>query len=591
MFVHATSEKSNSSSFINRKKEQPFFSPVMIQPKLTIGPVDDEYEREADAVADKVMRMSNTETLQTNASPVNIQRKCEHCEEEEKLQRKEDDEDKKTLQMKPFADLTVQRKCAECEAEEKNIHRKKSLKNSVPVVAPSVHQTVQSTGDSLDFKTRNFMESRFSYDFRNVRIHNDSLANQSSADIEAKAYTHGQHIVFAQGQYQPDTYAGKELLAHELTHVVQQNQNSHKSKIQRDQDDDANDDLTADEVDLKIEEDELTKEFPNIAKIGDADLLNSLAQFFVDYNIEITRRQQIGQLPFPYQSDRKDSDAEMNNLIIKLKNSIKAGNLDSINTIFNCCYLRLSLFKTENDLFEIAASFAVTEFLQLLFKGIFGFLERLEKAFDELQVILEELKEELRKADEGVKKSWLDAGISLLIDSTELFIEVSNPWVAAVVELGKFGAKQAAHHWLAPEMSKAFEIAETTTEAMDIAKGTAEAYAKKYGKEELEKLSQKIGKGTFGVGVVMDAGKIKAAYDERDKIGQTIFQMEEKFKGITMLFVRMGGEDGIKRIKFQLMATIARIKKVHESTGKLETDLRNGFKLFDSTCKNSYQNK
>lgn len=585
MFAHPTSEKSNNASVVNKKKQQPFFSPVRIQPKLTIGAVDDPDEREADAVADKVMRMSDSEMLQTNASPITIQRKCKDCEQEEKLQLKEDDEDKGILHMKPLADLHVQRKCASCEAEKKMTRWQKSSASSIPSIAPSVTQTLESKGQSLDPNTRDFMESRFSYDFGNVQIHNDSLANKSSADIEAKAYTHGQDIVFAPGQYQPDTYKGKELLAHELTHVVQQNQNSHNTNIQRDQDNDVNENPTSEEVDLKIEEDELTNEFPNIAKIGDADLLSSLAQFFVEYNIEITRRQQIGQLPFPYQSDRKDSDAEMNILIIKLKNSINLGNLDSINTIFNCCYLRLSLFRTENDLFEIAASFAVTEFLQLLFRGMFGFLERLEKAFDELQVILEQLKEELNKADEGIKKSWLDAGISLLIDSTELFIEVSNPWVAAVVELGKFGAKQAAHHWLAPEMSKAFEIAETTTEAMDVAKGTAEAYAKKYGKEELEKLSQKIGKGTFGIGVVMGAGKIKSAYDERDKIGQTIFQMEEKFKGITMLFARMGGETGITRMKFQLMATIGRIKKVRESTGKLETDLRTGFNFFDSNCK------
>src|SRR5687767_1190454 len=64
--------------------EQPFF-----QPKITIGPVDDVYEREADDVADKVMRMEDSE-LQTKTSPVNIQRKCAACEEEDQIQRKED---------------------------------------------------------------------------------------------------------------------------------------------------------------------------------------------------------------------------------------------------------------------------------------------------------------------------------------------------------------------------------------------------------------------------------------------------------------------------------------------------------------------
>ncbi len=222
MFVKASLEKSNSSAYINRKKQQPFFSPVRIQPKLTIGAVDDPYEREADAVADKVMRMSDTETLQTKTSPIKIQGKCKHCEEEEKLQRKEDDEDNQILYRQPIADLPVQRKCAACQKEEKNIQLKKSTSSSIPDVAPSVNHVLQSSGHSLEMGTRSFMESRFGYDFSDVQIHNDSLANQSAADINACAYTYGQHIVFGKGQYQQNTYPGRLLLAHELTHVVQQ---------------------------------------------------------------------------------------------------------------------------------------------------------------------------------------------------------------------------------------------------------------------------------------------------------------------------------------------------------------------------------
>ena len=169
MLIHATPEKSNSLSFINRKKQQPFFSPVIIQAKLTIGPVDDPYEREADAMADKVMRMSDGETLQTKPSPINIQRKCAHCEEEEeeKLQRKEDNEDNQLLYRKPIADLPVQRKCAACE-EEKNIQPKRSTGGSVPAVTPFVNHVLQSSGHPLEMGTRSFMESRFGYDFINV---------------------------------------------------------------------------------------------------------------------------------------------------------------------------------------------------------------------------------------------------------------------------------------------------------------------------------------------------------------------------------------------------------------------------------------
>src|SRR5665213_3706318 len=66
------------------------------------------------------------------------------------------------------------------------------------------------------------MESGFGYDFSNVQVHNDSLAHLSSAEINALAYTHGNHIIFGKGQYQPQTSPGKKLMAHELVHVMQQ---------------------------------------------------------------------------------------------------------------------------------------------------------------------------------------------------------------------------------------------------------------------------------------------------------------------------------------------------------------------------------
>jgi hypothetical protein len=80
------------------------------------------------------------------------------------------------------------------------------------------------------------MESRLGYDFRDVWIHNDSLAHKSSSEINALAYTYGNHVVFGAGQYQPNSNSGKRLLAHELVHVVQQrnkNQGAFQTMIQR----------------------------------------------------------------------------------------------------------------------------------------------------------------------------------------------------------------------------------------------------------------------------------------------------------------------------------------------------------------------
>lgn len=76
--------------------------------------------------------------------------------------------------------------------------------------APAVvHDAISCGGQPLDAGTKDFMESRFGCDFGNVQIHNDSLAHQSSADINALAYTCGNHVVFGTGQYQPNTNSGK----------------------------------------------------------------------------------------------------------------------------------------------------------------------------------------------------------------------------------------------------------------------------------------------------------------------------------------------------------------------------------------------
>src|SRR5215831_13441765 len=81
---------------------------------------------------------------------------------------------------------------------------------------------VNSSSQSLDSETRAFMEMQFGFDFGDVRIHSNSLAAESSEAIDAHAYTLGQDIVFGEGEYSPNSSDGRKLLAHELTHVVQQ---------------------------------------------------------------------------------------------------------------------------------------------------------------------------------------------------------------------------------------------------------------------------------------------------------------------------------------------------------------------------------
>jgi uncharacterized protein DUF4157 len=88
--------------------------------------------------------------------------------------------------------------------------------------APAVGRVLETAGQSLDAASRSFFAARFGHDFANVRVHADAQAAESARSVGALAYTVGSHVVFGAGQYAPNTSAGKRLLAHELTHVVQQ---------------------------------------------------------------------------------------------------------------------------------------------------------------------------------------------------------------------------------------------------------------------------------------------------------------------------------------------------------------------------------
>jgi hypothetical protein len=92
-----------------------------------------------------------------------------------------------------------------------------------PVQAPPiVHQALNSPGQPLDSATAAFMQPRFGSDLGGVRIHNGPQAAEAAEAVQANAYTVGQDIVFGAGRYKPNSHEGKRLLAHELSHTVQQ---------------------------------------------------------------------------------------------------------------------------------------------------------------------------------------------------------------------------------------------------------------------------------------------------------------------------------------------------------------------------------
>jgi hypothetical protein len=121
---------------------------------------------------------------------------------------------------------TLSGNCDDC-AKKKGTLQRKSLSGFESSAVPSiVHEVLRSPGQPLDPSTRAFMEPRFGYDFSRVRVHTDARAAQSARVVNALAYTVGHDLVFESGEYAPSTSAGRRLLAHELSHVVQQSSGS-----------------------------------------------------------------------------------------------------------------------------------------------------------------------------------------------------------------------------------------------------------------------------------------------------------------------------------------------------------------------------
>jgi hypothetical protein len=99
-------------------------------------------------------------------------------------------------------------------------------------VPPIVDQVLRSSGQPLDATTRTFMEPRFGYDFSQVRVHANAQAAKSARAVNALAYTVGNEVVFAEGKYALNTTEGRRLIAHELTHVIQQSGASSGGQLQ-----------------------------------------------------------------------------------------------------------------------------------------------------------------------------------------------------------------------------------------------------------------------------------------------------------------------------------------------------------------------
>ncbi len=159
-------------SDVGNKGIRQLFENGLARAKLNVNQQGDEYEQEADRIAKRVTSGDsiNPEQL-TNAAP---------------------------------------------------LQKKESASPSIPSATEERIGSLRGKGNPLDASVKNYLEPRFGVDLGNVRIHTDADANRLSAAIHAKAFTVGNDIAFAKGQYNPGTLEGKKLIAHELTHTIQQ---------------------------------------------------------------------------------------------------------------------------------------------------------------------------------------------------------------------------------------------------------------------------------------------------------------------------------------------------------------------------------
>ena len=249
---------------------QPKFN-LSLQKKLTVGAAGDKYEQEADSVAEKVVKQINTpsgeqstsgqgvqrqeaeeEEIQAKSDISNIQREGEEEEiqakpdisniqregEEEEIQAKADSsniqregEEEEEIQAK--SDISaIQR-----EGEEEEIQAKPQNKSlGGGAVSTDIETTIQSAksgGSPLDAGLQQKMGKAMGADFSGVKVHTDSQADKLNRSLSSRAFATGPNLFFKRGEYNPGSRSGQELIAHELTHVVQQNGGSIKRKLDK----------------------------------------------------------------------------------------------------------------------------------------------------------------------------------------------------------------------------------------------------------------------------------------------------------------------------------------------------------------------
>ncbi|OUC14347.1 MAG: hypothetical protein B0A82_12740 [Alkalinema sp. CACIAM 70d] len=212
--LHPPNQAKSASQMHSQKAPQMPLLPI--QTKLTIGAVGDRYEQEADRVAAKVVEQIHSPTTSQMHPNAAVQRQIQSQEESEER-----------LRMMPVQRLPIHGSL-----------QRVAMADEIPVGEASVpFETVvnqrRGGGQPLEHDLQRSMEQAMGADFSRVRIHTDAQSDGLNRSIQAQAFTTGQDVFFRGGVYQPGSRSGQEVIAHELTHVMQQNQQRNSGLIQR----------------------------------------------------------------------------------------------------------------------------------------------------------------------------------------------------------------------------------------------------------------------------------------------------------------------------------------------------------------------
>jgi hypothetical protein len=210
-------QATQGNEFVNRllqRSEQTRLQ-YPIQAKMTVTPANDSYEQEADQVADQIVQAMRGDAIQRQEMP----------EEEEELMMKrlqrQDDMEEEELMMKRLQrqddmeeEELMMKRLQRAEVDEDGGEISSDLENRI--------ESARGSGQPLDRNVAETMGQAVGADFSNVRVHTGQEADELNQQVQARAFTTGSDIFFRDGEYNPSSSDGQELLAHELTHTIQQ---------------------------------------------------------------------------------------------------------------------------------------------------------------------------------------------------------------------------------------------------------------------------------------------------------------------------------------------------------------------------------